>query len=196
MNAADFVKVLEEKLGVGFYTGVPDSLLSPFTGEIMTRYGVCDKHVIAANEGNATGLAAGYYLATGKIPCIYMQNSGQGNMLNPYASLLAPDVYKIPAVFVVGWRGEPGTKDEPQHVFQGKITVKLMELLQIESEVITADTTIEELEKMAVRMKTLLENGACVGFVIEKGALETEHKMKYSNVYTVSREDALKLCGE
>ena len=192
MNAADFVKVLEEKLGVGFYTGVPDSLLSPFTGEIMTRYGVCDKHVIAANEGNATGLAAGYYLATGKIPCIYMQNSGQGNMLNPYASLLAPDVYKIPAVFVVGWRGEPGTKDEPQHVFQGKITVKLMELLQIESEVITADTTIEELEKMAVRMKTLLENGACVGFVIEKGALETEHKMKYSNVYTVSREDALK----
>lgn len=68
MNAADFVKVLEEKLGVGFYTGVPDSLLSPFTGEIMTRYGVCDKHVIAANEGNATGLAAGYYLATGKIP--------------------------------------------------------------------------------------------------------------------------------
>lgn len=192
MNAADFVKVLEEKLGVGFYTGVPDSLLSPFTGEIMTRYGVCDKHVIAANEGNATGLAAGYYLATGKIPCIYMQNSGQGNMLNPYASLLASDVYKIPAVFVVGWRGEPGTKDEPQHVFQGKITVKLMELLQIESEVITADTTIEELEKMAVRMKTLLENGACVGFVIEKGALETEHKMKYSNVYTVSREDALK----
>lgn len=192
MNAAYFVETLEKKLGVGFYTGVPDSLLSPFSGEIMTRYGVCDKHIIAANEGNSIGLAAGYYLATGKIPCIYMQNSGQGNMLNPYASLLAPDVYKIPAVFVVGWRGEPGTKDEPQHVFQGKITVKLRELLQIESEVITADTTKEELKNMADRMKLLLEEGKCVGFVVEKGALVTEHKIKYSNQYTVTREDALK----
>lgn len=192
MNAADFVKVLEEKLGVGFYTGVPDSLLSPFTGEIMSQYGVGERHIIAANEGNATGLAAGYYLATGKIPCIYMQNSGQGNMLNPYASLLAPDVYKIPSVFVVGWRGEPGTKDEPQHVFQGKITMKLMELLQIESIVITAETTLDDLVAETEQMSTLLMEGKCIGFVVEKGALVANHKMKYSNTYTVTREDALK----
>lgn len=121
MNAADFVKVLEEKLGVGFYTGVPDSLLSPFTGEIMTRYGVCDKHVIAANEGNATGLAAGYYLATGKIPCIYMQNSGQGNMLNPYASLLAPDVYKIPAVLLLVGVVNQAQRMNRSMFFRGKL---------------------------------------------------------------------------
>ena len=117
MNAADFVKVLEEKLGVGFYTGVPDSLLSPFTGEIMTRYGVCDKHVIAANEGNATGLAAGYYLATGKIPCIYMQNSGQGNMLNPYASLLAENDEKW--YFAPTDEPDANVRDSGGHVSKG-----------------------------------------------------------------------------
>lgn len=192
MRAADFIDVLEEMFGIGLYTGVPDSLLGPFTGEIMNRYGVSDKHIVAANEGNATGLAAGYHLATGRIPCVYMQNSGEGNMLNPYASLLAPEVYKIPCVFVVGWRGEPGTKDEPQHVFQGEITQSLMELLTIQTVIVRKDMETEALKEAAEGFMQLLREGKCVAFIVEKGALTTENPVKYTNPYTIKREDALK----
>ena len=192
MKATEFIEVLEETLEIGFYAGVPDSLLSPFTGEIVNKYGVSDKHIVAANEGNATGLAAGYHLATGKIPCVYMQNSGEGNVLNPYASLLAPEVYKIPCVFVVGWRGEPGTKDEPQHVFQGEITQSLLELLTIQTVVIRKDMTGETLKTVAKEMKQVLEGGRCVAFIVEKGALTSENPTKYTNPYTMKREDALK----
>ena len=192
MKATEFIDVLENAFGVEFYAGVPDSLLSPFTGEIVNKYGVSDKHIVAANEGNATGLAAGYHLATGKIPCVYMQNSGQGNMLNPYASLLAPEVYKIPCVFVIGWRGEPGTKDEPQHVFQGEITQSLMEMLTIQTLIVRKDTTAQELDVALKNFKQLLEDGKCVAFIVEKGALTIENPVKYSNSYTMQREDALR----
>lgn len=192
MRAVEFIDILENVLNVGFYAGVPDSLLSPFTGEIMNRYGISEQHIVAANEGNAAGLAAGYHLATGKVPCVYMQNSGQGNMLNPYASLLAPEVYKMPCVFVVGWRGEPGTKDEPQHVFQGEITETLMKILHIPFVVITKEQTKEELEEKTREFVSLLEEGTCVAFIVEKGALTTENKVKYSNSYTMTREDALR----
>lgn len=192
MKAADFINVLEEAFGVGFYAGVPDSLLSPFTGEIVNKYGVSDKHIVAANEGNATGLAAGYHLATGKIPCVYMQNSGEGNMLNPYASLLAPEVYRIPCVFVVGWRGEPGTKDEPQHVFQGEITQSLMELLTIQTVIVRKDMTTDELKAAAESLKQTLAEGKCVAFIVEKGALTSDNPVKYVNPYTMKREEALR----
>lgn len=192
MKATELIDVLEEVLEVGFYAGVPDSLLSPFTGEIVNKYGVSEKHIVAANEGNAIGLAAGYHLATGKIPCVYMQNSGEGNMLNPYASLLAPEVYKIPCVFVVGWRGEPGTKDEPQHVFQGEITQSLLELLTIQTVVVRKDMTFSELEAAAESFKDILKDGKCVAFIVEKGALSSENPVKYTNSYTMKREDALK----
>lgn len=192
MKAADFIDVLEEAFGIAFYAGVPDSLLSPFTGEIVNRYGVSDKHIVAANEGNAAGLAAGYHLATGRIPCVYMQNSGEGNMLNPYASLLAPEVYKIPCVFVVGWRGEPGTKDEPQHVFQGEITQSLMELLTIQTVIVRKDMTTDELKAAAEDLKKLLAKGKCVAFIVEKGALTSDNPVKYANPYTMKREEALR----
>lgn len=192
MNAVDFINILEQELGVDFYTGVPDSLLSPFTGEIMNRYKISEKHIVAANEGNASGLAAGYHLATGKVPCVYMQNSGEGNMLNPYASLLAPEVYKIPCVFVVGWRGEPGTKDEPQHVFQGKITKTLLELLTIQNVVVTPEMEPETLQGECRRFQQLLADGKCVAFIVEKNALISDTKVKYTNPYTMTREDALK----
>lgn len=192
MKAADFINVLEEAFGIGFYAGVPDSLLSPFTGEIVNKYGVSDKHIVAANEGNATGLAAGYHLATGKIPCVYMQNSGEGNMLNPYASLLAPEVYRIPCVFVVGWRGEPGTKDEPQHVFQGEITQSLVELLTIQTVIVRMDMTTDELKAAAESLKQTLAEGKCVAFIVEKGALASDNPVKYVNPYTMKREEALR----
>ncbi|HAG70538.1 MAG TPA: phosphonopyruvate decarboxylase, partial [Lachnospiraceae bacterium] len=110
---------LFEIIGSDFYTGVPDSRLKGLCSFLMARYGI-DKnhHIIAANEGNCLALAAGYHLATSNIPVVYMQNSGEGNIINPLSSLLNDRVYAIPAVFIIGWRGEPGIHDEPQHIYQ------------------------------------------------------------------------------
>ena len=116
-------------IGADFYTGVPDSQLKALCSYLMNTYGTDPKHhIIAANEGNCTAIAAGYHLATGKVPMVYMQNSGEGNAVNPAASLLNDKVYGIPCIFVIGWRGEPGRHDEPQHIFQGEVTLPLLEL--------------------------------------------------------------------
>ena len=138
MNVERFLDILE----ADFYAGVPDSQLKAMCDCLISKYGVDGvHHVIAANEGNCTALAAGYHLATGKIPVVYMQNSGIGNAVNPIASLLNEKVYAIPCVFVIGWRGEPGVHDEPQHVFQGEITLKLRQDLDITIFVIEKDTS-------------------------------------------------------
>ena len=121
----DFLKEFE------FFSGVPDSQLRPLCDYLVNTYGISDKHIIAANEGNAVALAAGYHLATGKVPVVYMQNSGIGNIINPVASLLNDKVYAIPCLFIVGWRGQPGLHDEPQHIYQGEVTVKLLEDMDI-----------------------------------------------------------------
>jgi len=115
--------------GVDFFAGVPDSLLKPFCFYLADHVG--DKHVVAANEGGAVAVACGYHLATGGVPLVYLQNSGQGNTINPLLSLADRDVYSIPMVLLIGWRGEPGTADEPQHVKQGKVTVNLLEAMDI-----------------------------------------------------------------
>ena len=106
------VECLFEIIGSDFYTGVPDSQLKALCDFLMNKYGIDKKHhIIAANEGNCTALAAGYHLATGKVPVVYMQNSGEGNIINPVASLLNDKVYAIPTLFIIGWRGEPGVHD-------------------------------------------------------------------------------------
>ena len=128
IRCKDFIDWLAA-LGVDFYTGVPDSLLKPFCFYLADHTG--DKHVVAANEGGAVALACGYHLATGKVPLVYLQNSGQGNTINPLLSLADHDVYSIPLLLLIGWRGEPSTKDEPQHVKQGKVTVSLLEAMDI-----------------------------------------------------------------
>lgn len=116
------VETLFDVLDSDFYTGVPDSQLQALCNFLIDKYGISEHHVIAANEGNCTALAAGHYLATGNVPVVYMQNSGIGNIINPVASLLNDKVYAIPCIFVVGWRGEPGIHDEPQHIYQGEVT--------------------------------------------------------------------------
>ena len=128
-----------------FFCGVPDSQLKPLCNYLMNTYGISENHIIAANEGNCTALAAGYYMATGKVPVVYLQNSGIGNIINPVASLLNDKVYAVPCIFVVGWRGEPGVHDEPQHIFQGEVTIKLLEDMDIRTFVITKETTEDEL---------------------------------------------------
>lgn len=193
MRIEDFAGCLRSE----FYTGVPDSLLKPLCNYLMDVYGIDAKHhVIAANEGNCTAMAAGYHLATGKIPVVYMQNSGQGNAVNPIASLLHEKVYAIPCIFVIGWRGEPETKDEPQHRFQGEITLRLLEDMDIPYMVISKDTTKEELAKQMVQYQELLSKGRCVAFVVRKGALSFDKAIEYSNSYSLLREEIMELVAK
>ena len=131
---ASFLLDTCQAAGIDFYTGVPDSLLKALCNELYDRYGTdSDTHVVAHNEGGAVALCAGHYLATGKPGLCYMQNSGLGNAVNPLASLMDPEVYALPCLLVIGWRGEPGVKDEPQHVKQGAITLGQLDLMGIPS---------------------------------------------------------------
>ena len=179
--------------GFDFFVGVPDSQLRPLCYWLMSTYGVDPKHhIVAANEGNCVAIAAGYHLATGKTPVVYMQNSGEGNVVNPVASLLDDKVYGIPCVFIIGWRGEPEVHDEPQHVFQGEITLKLLETLGIEYYVIDKDTKAESVKEQLKKWKPLLESGKQVAFVVKKGALEYDAQIKYANAYALNREEVIR----
>lgn len=180
-------------IGAEFYAGVPDSQLRAICDCLMDTCGTDPQHhIIAANEGNAVAMAAGYYLATGKIPAVYMQNSGEGNAVNPVASLLNDRVFGIPVVFIVGWRGEPGVHDEPQHTYQGEVTLKLLEVMDIRSFVIGKDTTDDELRAAMAGFRPLLKAGKSVAFVVRKGALIYGKKVSHQNRYTMHREEAIR----
>lgn len=187
------VKKILDIIGADFYTGVPDSQLKALCNYLMDTYGTDFRHhVIAANEGNCTALAAGYHLATGKIPVVYLQNSGEGNIINPVASLLNDQVYAIPVVFIVGWRGEPGIHDEPQHIYQGRITLKLLEDMDIETFIVDKKTTEEELENAMSGFRDLLARGRSVAFVVRKGAISYGGKTEYKNGCRMSREEIIR----
>ena len=187
------VEKLLEIIDSDFYTGVPDSQLKALCNYLMNYYGIDPKHhVIAANEGNCTALAAGYHLATGRVPVVYMQNSGEGNIINPVASLLNDKVYAIPTIFIIGWRGEPGVHDEPQHIYQGEITLRLLDDMGIEHFVIDKETTDEEVEQKMNSFRGVLNNGKCVAFVIKKQALSYDEKVEYKNEYAMNREEIIK----
>ncbi len=187
------VQSLVDIIGSDFYTGVPDSQLKALCNFLMDKYSIDPKHhIIAANEGNCTALAAGYHLATGKIPVVYMQNSGEGNIINPVASLLNDKVYAIPVVFIIGWRGEPGVHDEPQHIYQGEVTLKLLDDMGIEYFVIDTDTTEDEVSDAMVGFRSVLAEGKDVAFIIRKGALTDAPKVVYENDNHMTREDIIK----
>lgn len=175
-----------------FFTGVPDSQLKPLCDYLMATYGISDHHIIAANEGNAVALAAGYHLATGKIPVVYMQNSGIGNIINPVASLMNDRVYGIPCIFVIGWRGEPGVHDEPQHVYQGEVTLRLLEDMHIRTFVIDKSTAEEEVQAQLQAWRPLLDDGKQVAFVVRKNALTFDGTPMYANDNLLSREEAIR----
>jgi len=189
MNIENFINCLEVK--DSFFTGIPDSQLKSLCNYLQINYGISQNHIIGANEGNCTAIAAGYYMATGKVPVVYLQNSGIGNITNPATSLLHPKVYGIPCVFIVGLRGDPEFKDEPQHVFQGEITVKLLNALDISTFVVSKDTTENELKIKMQEFRTLLDLRKSVAFVIKKDALQYENKVKYANKNIIIRENAI-----
>lgn len=193
MKAEKFAEII----GTDFFTGVPDSQLKGLCDYLMDVYGI-DKHhhIIAANEGNCTAIAAGYHLATGKVPAVYMQNSGEGNIINPSASLLSDKVYGIPCLFIVGWRGEPGVHDEPQHIFQGEITVKLLEDMDIASFIIGMDTGEGELAAAMDGFRKIFAAGKCAALVVRKGAIVYDKKVEYFNSNAMKREDIIRKITE
>lgn len=180
-------------LGADFYSGVPDSQLKALCNYLMDTYGTDScHHIIAANEGNCVAIAAGYHLATGKVPVVYMQNSGEGNVINPITSLLHEKVYAIPIIFVIGWRGEPGTHDEPQHIYQGEVTVKLLGDMGIDSFVVGPETTEEALSATMENYRSFLNQGKAVAFVICKDALSYEKLVVYKNENSMMREEIIR----
>lgn len=189
MKVEDLVNIL----GAEFYTGVPDSQLRALCDYLYKTFGTDPKHhIIAANEGNCVGLAVGYYLATRKVPVVYMQNSGEGNIINPVASLLNEKVYAIPMIFIIGWRGEPGVHDEPQHIYQGEITIKLLEDMEIAYFIVGKDTTVEELQTVTQDYLSILRKGKQVAFIIRKGALSHDDNVEYRNNNLMTREEIIR----
>ncbi len=188
MNVEKFTAALKSE-GVELFCGVPDSLLKSFCAYVTDTCG--GEHVITANEGGAVALASGHYLATGKPAVVYMQNSGQGNAVNPIASLADPDVYSIPMVLLVGWRGEPGKKDEPQHVKQGKVTVSLFETLGIPTEILPDDET-SALEMTSAAVKRAMAESRPVALVVRKGFFDTYAlQNKKPDIAILKREEAI-----
>ncbi|MDR3341621.1 MAG: phosphonopyruvate decarboxylase [Treponema sp.] len=187
-----YTKLLQR--GTDFFTGVPDSLLKSFCAYI-TDHTPENNHIIAVNEGAAVALASGYYLATGKVPLVYMQNSGIGNAVNPLLSLADPDVYGIPMILVIGWRGEPGVHDEPQHIKQGKVTCALLEAMGIPF-VILSDTA-DALESQVAGCYTYIaEANAPFALVVRKDTF-APYTLKKNTEYPedaephLSREEAI-----
>ncbi len=183
-----FIEALREK-GIDCFAGVPDSLLKNICAYITDHFDAAH-NIIAANEGAAVGLAAGHYLATGQPACVYMQNSGEGNIINPLASLTDQEVYNIPVLLLIGWRGRPGVHDEPQHVKQGKVTTGLLNVMGVNYEVLAKeeDKAAKQIEKAAKS----LANKEVFALVIEKDTFE-DYKLQNVEVndLTMTREEAI-----
>jgi len=191
LDPADLYELFKEH-NMDFYAGVPDSLLKDFCAYV-TDHAPPEKHVITANEGAAVGLAAGYYLATRKFPIVYMQNSGFGNAINPLLSLADPKVYSIPMLLLIGWRGEPGKKDEPQHLVQGKVMSSLLTDLNIQFEVLP-DYIEGAREVLDSALHYLKKRGGPYALLVKRQTF-TSYKLKSvePNTHQLSREEALKL---
>jgi phosphonopyruvate decarboxylase len=188
LSPSFFIEKLKQK-GIDCFAGVPDSLLKNICAYITDH---CDArhNIITANEGAAVGLAAGHYLATDKPACVYMQNSGEGNIINPIASLTDPEVYNIPVLLLIGWRGRPGVHDEPQHVKQGKITTGLLNTMGINYDVLSKDE--EKAAKQIDKAIAALQRKEVYALVIEKDTFD-DYKLQNIEVndLTLTREEAI-----
>lgn len=196
IQASELLKICEEN-GICLFTGVPDSTLSGFTDALSAEHGEDGCHVVVHNEGAAVALAGGHYLATGRLALVYMQNSGIGNAVNPITSLTSPEVYNIPVVYLIGWRGEPGVHDEPQHIQQGRITPELMALLGIDFIIVDKDTTLKECRQV---ISDAVKHRKSVALIVKRGALVSDAAPMPVNTAGMSREEAagiiLEECGQ
>lgn len=188
MNIECFINELE-KNGVNFFTGVPDSYLNGFNNYLKLRIPQ-ERNIVTANEGNAIALGSGYFFATGNIPLVYMQNSGLGNCVNPLLSLTDKHVFSVPMLLLIGWRGEPGTKDgeREQHTMQGRISGQLLDIMEIPYKVLSEENMAMDLSFLLAKAK---ETSSPVAFLVPNGVL-TEKKRNISDgSYPLSREDAI-----
>lgn len=181
-----------KKSGIGLFTGVPDSLLKDFL-LFLDSEATNNEHIIAANEGLATALAIGYHFATEKIPLVYLQNSGLGNIINPITSLADPEIYSIPMLLMIGWRGQPGVKDEPQHKKMGRITPAVLDALEIPFHVLSSDqeTTFNDIQTAAHQAKT---NSCPVALLVPEGIFEVQQSKPATTIetkYELSRETVI-----
>lgn len=191
VNVENFFNCLKS-CGISMFTGVPDSLLKDFCAYI-TDHSDTNHNIIAANEGAAIGIAAGHHIATSEIPVVYMQNSGIGNAINPLLSLADEKVYSIPLILVIGWRGEPGIPDEPQHLKQGEVTLRLLDAMEIPYIILDSSesTALKETESLIAACKLKNKPHA---IIIRKGTFAKYNlKTIVKNDFPVTREQALKI---
>jgi len=197
LNPAHFVQLLRS-YGTDFFSGVPDSLLKDVCAYISEKVSG-DNHRMAANEGTALALAAGHHLATNAIPCVYLQNSGLGNIVNPLLSLCSDKVYSIPVLLVIGWRGEPGTKDEPQHMLQGSVTPTLLEEMGVPSATLPSDAegAFQVIEKAYAYMQ---RTQAPFALLVPKNTFQkyvmTADQGAFSGPDMLRREEILEMIAE
>jgi len=190
INPSQFWQKLDD-IGISCFYGVPDSTLKHFCS-FISRMLPEAQHTICVNEGVAVSTAIGYYLAGGKVPMIYMQNSGLGNAVNPLTSLVAKEIYAIPLLLLIGWRGEPGINDEPQHIFQGRITEKLLATLEIPYAVLDSNSDIEK--KLNQVQTYFREKSSPYALLVRKGtfaSVDIETNSSSKNDYLLTREDVI-----
>src|SRR6056300_125128 len=170
-----------------FYTGVPDSVLKELSYSLQ---GIKKNHIVATSEGAAVSIGIGHYLSTKKIPAIYMQNSGLSNALNPLISISHEKVYSIPLILIIGWRGSPTVKDEPQHNVKGKITEQILKLLNIKYTILRSVSDINKFDK---QIKSAKKNKSIVACLIEQGTFEKSKNIKKKkDIYNIDKETFLK----
>jgi phosphonopyruvate decarboxylase len=192
MISPEFFVSYLQKMDINFFAGVPDSLLKSFCAYISDNYD--NRHnIIASNEGGAMGIAAGYHLATSKVPVVYMQNSGEGNIINPLASLIDKEVYNIPVLLIIGWRGEPGVKDEPQHKKQGKVTLSLLDAMEIRHAVLSSDES-SAISDINYAVDYIHSTNEPFALIVRKDTFDSYTLQNNGVSYlTLSREDAIKI---
>lgn len=191
LNQKQVFEILAQH-GVTFFTGVPDSYLNGFCNYALANFP--EQNIIAANEGNAVGIASGHYFATEEIPLVYMQNSGMGNVINPLASLVDKDVYAVPMLLLIGWRGQGNTEpNHPQHKLQGEITPGLLDVMHIPYSILTDDDADFKavIEKAAAYCRKSRQPYALIA---PKGVMAASEKANNVDaVYPMSREEAIEV---
>lgn len=192
MKLEHFIKQLQS-LSITTVTGIPDSQLKVFCDYMNHEGKEIFNHIVPAHEGAAVAIAAGSYLATGHPACVYMQNSGIGNALNPIASLIHKDVYEIPMLFLIGYRGEPGIKDEPQHIFQGRITAPLFDVLEIPYAFLGKNTSNNQLDTIFQEAGKTLSSNHPYAIIVEKDSFAKEISHPYQNKFMMKREQAIQI---
>lgn len=188
LNPKDFFEILNIENGYEYFCGVPDSTLKSFCSFVDDH---AKDHLICANEGSAIGNAIGYHLATNKVPVIYMQNSGFGNAINPILSMASKEIYQIPMLIIIGWRGEPGLKDEPQHIHQGKVLLPSLDSMELDYDILP--TKYESTQKLITDITSKIKSKKRPYFlVVKKGTFDNYESKQSKSLNTLNRIEVIK----